>query len=73
MITEEEQIDLFLGKHNLELLDLICDVTKKLKNNAVPILNNLQNDYGNDFIELILSVVDLKKYYLNYYDENEAI
>ena len=71
MITEEEQTDLFLGKHSIELMDLLYCINTNLKNNAIPILNNLQNDYNNDFIELILTMVDLKKYYLTYYNENE--
>jgi hypothetical protein len=44
-----------------------------LKNKAIPILNNLKTDYNNDFIELILSIVDLKKFYLTYYNEIEDI
>jgi hypothetical protein len=67
MITSEEQIDLFLSLNTLDLMDLLKEIKDKLDFSGTPILNNLQNDYNNDFVELILEHVDLKKFYLNYY------
>lgn len=67
MITSEEQIDLFLSLYTLDLMDLLKEIKDKLDFSGTPILNNLQNDYNNDFVDLILEHVDLKKLYLNYY------
>lgn len=67
MITSEEQIDLFLSLYTLDLMDLLNEIKDKLDFSGTPILNNLQNDYNNDFVDLILEHVDLKKLYLNYY------
>ena len=67
MITAEEQIDLFLSLYTLDLMDLLKEIKDKLDTNGIPILNNLQGDYTNEFVELILENADIKKIYLEYY------
>ena len=67
MITAEEQIELFLSLYTLDLMDLLKEIKDKLDTHGIPILNNLQGDYTNDFVELILKNADLKKLYLEYY------
>ena len=67
MITAEEQIDLFLSLYTLDIMDLLKEIKDKLETNGTPILNNIQGDYNNDFVELILKNADLKKLYLEYY------
>ena len=67
MITAEEQIDLFVSLYTLDLMDLLIEIKDKLDTHGIPILNNIQGNYNNEFVELILKNVDLKKLYLEYY------
>ena len=64
MITTEEQIDFFLSKYTIELMDFLNIIDRSLKQNSIPILNNKKKDYNNEFVELIMKFVDLKKLYL---------
>ena len=48
-------------------MDLLKEIKDKLDTNGIPILNNLQGDYTNEFVELILENADIKKIYLEYY------
>jgi hypothetical protein len=64
MITVEEQIDYFLSKYSIELMDFLDNIDYILKQNCIPILNNKKKDYNNEFVELIMEFVDLKKLYL---------
>lgn len=64
MITAEEQIDFFLSKYSIDLIEFLKQVDESFKQNAIPILNNKKQDFNNEFVELIMEFVDLKKLYL---------
>ena len=67
MITKEEQIQLFYDKYSIDLLDLIQDINKICEDNNLPILNNKSQNFQQDFIDLILENINLKKLYINNY------
>lgn len=63
MITAEEQINLFESIYRQEFIDFFNTIINDLKLTAIPILNTPDNYMHNDFIELILSNINLKKMY----------
>lgn len=71
MITAEEQIDLFNSIYQYEFIDFLNTIIDELKLTAIPILNYPENTMHNDFIELILGNINLKKmYYIHYKHKN---
>lgn len=67
MITAEEQIDLFDSIYRNDFIEFINTIIETLKLSAIPILNYPENSMHNDFIELIISNINLKKMYYIYY------
>ena len=71
MITAEEQIDLFDSIYRNDFIEFINTIIETLKLTAKPILNYPKNSMHNDFIELIISNINLKKmYYIHYKHKN---
>lgn len=67
MITAEEQIELFNSIYQHEFIELLNTIIEELKFTAIPILNYPENSMHNDFIELILSNINLKKMYYTHF------
>lgn len=64
-ITEKEVIDDFYNKFSIPLIDYISKLKEQMNYKAYPILNNLSEDYFNEFIELIMYNVKIEKLYKN--------
>lgn len=73
MITINEQIELFNQLHNLNLFDLYCNIKNDCTQFNIPLLNDANNNNINDFIQLIMNNIDLKKMYIKYYKKNNLI
>ena len=67
MITADEQIELFDSIYRNDFIEFINNIIETLKLTSIPILNYHENSIHNDFIELIISNINLKKmYYIHY-------
>lgn len=73
MITVQEQIDLFDQLHKMELFDLFSEFLKDIEQFSMPLLNSNNSNLHNEFIELIMNNVDLKKMFINYYKKDNLI
>ena len=73
MITVEEQLELFNQLHNMNLFDLYCDIKNDCEKSNIPLLNNENDNSINEFIELIMNNVDLKKINIKYYKKRNLI
>ena len=64
MITALEQIDTFYINYSYELIKLINSIKDELKMEGSQILSNEKMNFNEEFIDLILNSVDLKKMYI---------
>lgn len=64
MITAIEQIDTFYINYSYELIKLINSIKDELKMEGSKILNNESLNLNEEFIDLILNSIDLKKMYI---------
>ena len=65
MITCEDQIEFFRNYYSYDILLLLNRLKEKYGN--YNLLNKYSKDTSNDFVDLLLNNVDLKKMYMNHY------
>ena len=65
IITSEDQIEFFRNYYSYDILILLNRLKEKYGN--YNLLNKYSKDTSNDFVDLLLNNVDLKKMYMNHY------
>jgi len=65
IITSEEQIESFRNYYSYDILILLNKLKEKYGD--YNLLNKCSKDTSNDFVDLLLNNVDLKKMYMNHY------
>ena len=64
IITSEEQIESFRNYYSYDILMLLNKLKEKYGD--YNLLNKCSKDTSNDFVDLLLNNVDLKKMYMNH-------
>jgi len=64
IITSEEQIESFRNYYSYDILILLNNLKEKYGH--YNLLNKCSKDTSNDFVDLLLTNVDLKKMYINH-------
>ena len=64
IITSEEQIESFRNYYSYDILILLNKLKEKYGD--YNLLNKCSKDTSNDFVDLLLNNVDLKKIYMNH-------
>ena len=64
IITSEEQIESFRNYYSYDILILLNKLKEKYGD--YNLLNKCSKDTSNDFVDLLLNNVDLKKMYINH-------
>ena len=64
IITSEEQIESFINYYSYDILILLNKLKEKYGD--YNLLNKCSKDTSNDFVDLLLTNVDLKKMYMNH-------
>tara|TARA_B110001469_G_C9613157_1_gene305071 strand:- start:231 stop:440 length:210 start_codon:yes stop_codon:yes gene_type:complete len=64
IITSEEQIESFRNYYSYDILILLNKLKEKYGD--YNLLNKCSKDTSNDFVDLLLNNVDLKKMYMNH-------
>lgn len=65
IITSQDQIEFFRNYYSYDILILLNRLKEKYGN--YNLLNKYSKDTSNDFVDLLLNNVDLKKMYMNHY------
>ena len=64
IITSQDQIEFFRNYYSYDILILLNRLKEKYGN--YNLLNKYSKDTSNDFVDLLLNNVDLKKMYINH-------